>query len=360
MSSSLQGVLQPSFPLHPVLSRTRVFALRLYELLKDLDPLRWHFARKENLRQRVLLLKSQVQELFEDINAHAEAEWERSSPYPLSVLQERLTQIEGMLSALAQMDLNDHLSYFALRTLRKRLQKVYNQLCLLMEASQAPIPHIRPSNLARSSFHFLSAMAILAMIELVPTFSYMFWIALAYFVFCWTVEGLKRMGPQIKEKIMAFFARIAHPHEYDKVNSATWYGTALLLLSLTDPAVGVLAVTILGVADPMAASVGRTWGRIPLPGNRTLEGSLGFVVSGTLAGTLALQLLHPLQSLTDTLVVAAFASLCGAVAELAGNHPDDNLTIPVASAVGALCVFGFMGYATHSFAHLHLWQLLSF
>lgn len=337
MSISVQTAM--SSPTPGVVYNTRAFALKLYDLLRDLDPLRWQSTRKENLRQRVLLLEEQVHNLYQEIEAsHAfevlESESE-ASPYPLSLLQERLSHVQNMLNELSQIDIEHHLSYFALRTLRKRLQKAYNSLCIIMEAYQAPIPHIRPSNLARSSFHFLSAMAILAMIEMVPHFGYMFWIALAYFCFCWATEGVKRLGPEYKARVMAYFSKIAHPHEYDKVNSATWYGTALLLLSLTNPTLGVLAVTILGVADPVAASVGRTWGKIPMPGNRTLEGTLGFVVSGTLSGMLVLGLFHPVGNFWQTLCVAGVAAVFGAVAEFAGNYPDDNLTIPVASAIGA-------------------------
>jgi dolichol kinase len=325
-----------------VVNNTRAFALKLYDLLRDLDPLRWQSTRKENLRQRVLLLEVQVKNIYHEIEAShphdcfdvAVKSADRVQ-YPLSLLQERLFHVQNMLNELSQIDIEHHLSYFALRALRKRLQKAYNSLCIMMEAYQAPIPHIRPSNLVRSSFHFLSAMAILGMIELVPHFGYMFWIALAYFVFCWSVEGIKHLGPKPKARIMAVFSKIAHPHEYDKVNSATWYGTALLVLAMTNPTLGVLSVTILGVADPVAASVGRAWGKIPMPGNRTLEGSVGFVFSGTLAGMLVLSVFHPVGDLLTTFIVAGVASLCGAIAEYAGKYPDDNLTIPVASAVGA-------------------------
>lgn len=345
MSISVQSAM--SSPAPGVVHNTRAFALKLYDLLRDLDPLRWQSTRKENLRQRVLLLEEQVQTLYQEIEAsHAFDDFENLDPeaaYPLSLLQERLKHVQKMLNELSQIDIEHHLSYFALRALRKRLQKAYNSLCVMMEAYKAPIPHIRPSNLARSSFHFLSAMSILAMIELVPHFGYMFWIALAYFAFCWTVEGIKRLSPEHKARVMVYFSKIAHPHEYDKVNSATWYGTALLLLALTNPTLGVLAVTILGVADPVAASVGRTWGKIPMPGNRTLEGTLGFVVSGTLSGMLVLSLLHPVGDLWQTFAVAAVASVCGAVAEFAGNYPDDNLTIPVASAVGAAFTLFLLG-----------------
>jgi dolichol kinase len=213
----------------------------------------------------------------------------------------------------------------------------------MMEACQTPIPHIRPTNLSRSVFHATNATLVLLMIAAVPAFSWMFWIALAYLLFCILMESLKRINPRIKEKVMRFFSAIAHPHEYDKINSATWYGAALLILSLMPVPLGIIAVAVLGFADPAAALVGRRFGRIRLPGNRTLEGSLTFFAIGTIASAVALTLMHPLANLGATLLVSAVASASGALGELAGSYPDDNLTIPVASAAGAFTALSALG-----------------
>lgn len=322
--------------------RTKNFALRLYHLLRDLDPARWNplswnRSRKEALQERIHALESEVFQLYEKMHGlTGELKLEPSdNSFSATALRSTLGHVGKLLSELKGIEIDDHLSYLALYKLRKKLQKAYQELCVAMELLQEPIPHIRPSNLKRSLVHMGCAVAILAMIETVPDFSWMFWIALAYFCFCWLMEGLKRLHPRLKAKVMKFFAPIAHPHEYDKINSATWYGVALLLLSLTNPTVGTIGVTVLGVADPVAAAVGRSIGKIPMPGNRSLEGSLAFLISGTLATTLMLSWLHPLGNLWRTLVVAGTASLFGAVGEYAGKYPDDNLTIPISSALGA-------------------------
>lgn len=322
---------------------TKNFALRLYHLLRDLDPARWGLTRKQALKSRILQLETEVNGLYAKMQDLSDELTEAPVAYPASAWRLNLQQVGSLLNELHALHSDRQMSYLALYGLRKRLQRAYHQLSLMMEAYAAPIPHIRPSNVARSLFHVGSAMGILAMIENVPHFGYMFWIALAYFAFCWSCETLKRVSPAIKARIMRFFALIAHPHEYDKVNSATWYGTALLLLSLTNPVIGTVAVTVLGVADPAAAAIGRKFGRTRLPGNRSLEGSLGFWVTGTLATTLMLSLLHPLGSFGNNLLVATVASLCGALGELAGAYPDDNLTVPAASAAGAALALLMLG-----------------
>jgi len=315
--------------------QTKTFALGLYGLLRDLDPARWHHSRKQALKDKVLNLEAELEELYANVQVQSEL-WSHEAPLKsVTLLQARLSDVSALLSELRTLQLDQHMSYLQLYGLRKRLQKAYQGLFMVMEACRESIPQIRPSNLARSLFHASSALSILLMMALVPSFEWMFWIALPYFAFCWTTEGLKRVHPSVKARVMKFFEKIAHPHEYDKVNSATWYGVALLLLSLTNPVLGIIGVTVLGFADPAAAMVGRKYGRIRLPGNRTLEGSLGFAVVGTISASLALAIMHPIGGLGTTLFVAGTAAVCGALGELLGRWPDDNLTIPLASAAGA-------------------------
>jgi dolichol kinase len=310
---------------------TKSFAIRLFNLLRELDPVRKQTTRKQVLKARIMKLEAEVNGLYSRMQALS-----HELETPSGQMSATLRQVGDLLTELNGIDIDSHLSYLSLYSLRNRLLKAYQRLSVMMEALAMPIPHLRPSNVARSLFHCTSAVAILLMIEFVPAFSWMFWIALAYFIFCWGTEGLKRLGPETKARVMKLFALIAHPHEYDKINSATWYGVALLLMSLMPtPVLGIIAIAILGFADPAAALVGRRYGSIKLPGNRTLEGSIGFFVTGTLAASAALAVFHPIGGLGTTLFVAASASLLGALGELAGKWPDDNLTIPMASAAGA-------------------------
>ncbi|MEZ0372050.1 MAG: diacylglycerol/polyprenol kinase family protein [Candidatus Sericytochromatia bacterium] len=323
---------------------TKTFAIRLYELLRDLDPARWGSVRKQALKSTIFKLEAEVYALYDRMqDLSSELEGLDKKKYPISALRETLYQVGMLLTELKGLQIDSHLSYVSLYALRKRLQKAYQNLSVMMEACQTPIPHIRPTNIARSLFHATNAMFVLLMIAAVPSFSWMFWIALAYMLFCITMEGLKRVNDRLKEKVMRFFSAIAHPHEYDKVNSATWYGAALVILSLLPLPLGIIGVAVLGFADPAAALVGRKFGQIKLPGNRTLEGSLTFFAVGTVASSLALMAIHPLGDLGTTLAVSASASACGAIGELAGSFPDDNLTIPVASAAGAFGALSLLG-----------------
>jgi dolichol kinase len=170
-------------------------------------------------------------------------------------------------------------------------------------------------------------------------------VSLAAAIGGWTMETVRRLSPEANRKLMLFWAPVAHPHEYHGVNSATWYCTALVLLALFAPIrsaeVGVL---VLGLADPAAGLIGRRFGRTRLRANRSLEGSLGFLVVGAVAAAAWLAVMHaaPLSAIA---VIAAVGGLVGALTELGSTRLDDNFTIPVTVALAVSIAQAYVGMA---------------
>ncbi len=191
----------------------------------------------------------------------------------------------------------------------------------------------RPFNVARSVLHVGAAGAALAAVALLPSRGWLVAVPAGVFVYAWSTEAARRLSPRLNERVMRFYAPVAHPSEWHRVNSATWYTTALLALSLfaTVPAM-MTAVAVLGVADPVAGLVGRRWGRVALRANRSLEGSLAFFASGTLTAALVLSLAHA-GTPGGIAAIAVLSGLTGAVAEVLALRLDDNFTIPL--SVGA-------------------------
>ncbi|HNF95711.1 MAG TPA: hypothetical protein PK493_00385, partial [Pseudomonadota bacterium] len=131
-------------------------------------------------------------------------------------------------------------------------------------------------------------------------------------------------------------------HERYRVNSSTWYVTALLILAVATPkAVAALAVVVLGIGDPIAALVGRRFGKTRLRAGRSLEGSLGFVLSASLGSLVVAAMMMP-GGIGRWALIAMVAGFAGAVAEVFSTKLDDNLTIPLAeaAAVTALIATG--------------------
>ncbi|MBL4687586.1 MAG: hypothetical protein JKY37_23525 [Nannocystaceae bacterium] len=181
----------------------------------------------------------------------------------------------------------------------------------------------------------LSAALCLSLVALLPI-SELKWVSGSFAAIGWTFEITRRIWPQWNDRLIWVFSAVAHPRERFVINSTTWYVTALLALSLTeDPILCTVGVAVLGAGDPIAAVVGRRWGRVRLLYSRTLEGSLAFVAMGTVAAWGLLAVLVPEVPLLTGLRLAALGSVAGAAAELASGRVDDNLSIPLAAAAAA-------------------------
>jgi dolichol kinase len=142
----------------------------------------------------------------------------------------------------------------------------------------------------------------------------------------------------MNEKVMKVFAPIAHPYEHHRINSATWYVTAIMLLALTmSPLICAIGLAVLGVGDPAAGYVGRRFGRIKIMHGRTVEGGLGFLGAAIPAALVAAYLFAPTLPFGTLLALAATAALAGAVAEIVSLRVDDNLSVGlVATGAAAL------------------------
>jgi dolichol kinase len=108
-------------------------------------------------------------------------------------------------------------------------------------------------------------------------------------------------------------------------------GLALIAPFFAQPTLALALVTI-GLGDPAAGFVGRRYGRHILVNDRSLEGSLAYVVVAFLAGWAALAIWHP--ALGELAVAsAAVAAVSGAVTELFCRRVDDNFAVPVVVAL---------------------------
>jgi dolichol kinase len=289
----------------------RDLTLQLHGMLSDIDPVRWRDEMAKALRTRL-----------EDVSARM-ANRTRLAPLSLALATElpQLTaEVDGKSRWLA---------------FKKRIQPAYARVAESLRAEEIHVPSLRPTNHARSIFHAATALVALALIELVSKSS-LIALAAGWAAFAWGCEIARRLSPKVNQKLMALFAPVAHQHETKRVNSATWYATALVILAALAPAaVCAVAVMVLGFGDPTAALVGRRFGRVRLLHGRSLEGSLAFVVSGAAVSVLVLRLFHAGISPLHALVAAVAGAFAGAVAELVSLRVDDNFSIPLSAALGA-------------------------
>ena len=324
---------------------SRDVALELHSLLRDLDPSRWRDEMEQAFRSRLVELEAQLSELQINFNERlVELEHRISEQVDLErrEMRRRLEeQLSELLEALREHWPEEDLKGADLRAdweaFRRRMQPAYEELAGSLRAGHMVLPTLRPTNYGRSILHLASAMTSLLLVELVFSANSLIWLAGAACAAGWAMEIGRKRSPRFNDFLMSFMHHVAHPHEWNRVNSSTWYTVALLGLALTRQTwICAIGVVVLGVGDPLAALVGRRWGRIKLVNNRSLEGTTTFILSAGLAGFAALLIFHPEFGRSTSLAIAFAAAVAGGLAELYSHSLDDNLTIPLASASGGI------------------------
>lgn len=253
----------------------------------------------------------------------------------------QIAQAAGQLATLLEGAPSEAVERGAWVAFRQEVQPAYETLVHALSAEDVEVPSLRPTNYARNVLHLLSATTGIVVLELVPSMGWAVAIASCVAALGWSLEVGRRRSAAVNRFCMALFGRTAHPHEAHRINSATWFSSALVLLALTGATVPcVIALAVLGVGDPLAAIVGRRFGRVPLVHGRTLEGTLAFAVAGGVAAAALVAILHPELAVHRALFAAAAAAACGAVAELLCRKVDDNLAIPLAAFAGAFLALG--------------------
>lgn len=205
-------------------------------------------------------------------------------------------------------------------------------LALTQSQQQGTAPAHRPLNIARTVFHVSAGALALIILRLVPSREWLIAAASVFATFCWTCEILRRRSTAANERLMRFFRPIAHANEWREVNSATWYATALFIMSIVVPFhAGEVGVIVLAIADPMAGFVGRRFGKRRLASGRSLEGALAFAVTGFVVSFAWMTIFGTYGQ--SRFLLAAVAGIIGAAVELLVSRVDDNLAIPLGTSL---------------------------
>jgi dolichol kinase len=292
----------------------RDIALRLHDVLSEIDGAAWRAESAARLTPKLHELRASLEQKPD----HA-----------------ALAQTLG--NAIPSLD--DRSSTWL--AFKQKMQPHYINLAKRLRDASIHVPSVRPTNYARTLMHLVSAVVAVVVVEFSPSPVVALAIAAAWASLVWFFEITRRLDPRVNVSLMKFFGKVAHVHEAQRVNSATWYATALVILALTQSKIlCITGIAALGIGDPTAATIGRRWGRIKLFHGRSLEGTVAFFLSATVAAWALLVCFHPTVGFGVSLVMAASSGLVGATAELFSVRVDDNFSIPLCSgaAVGAVAL----------------------
>lgn len=310
----------------------------LSQLILDLDPARTTWA---NFAARapdpIEELSAQMHRLRTEIAAR------RHSEEPSSATLKLDAALEQAALTLAELRhaLEDKVDAAQWRNFYARLGSSYEEMRRLVDALPQPVPagataRISRMNFTRAGFHVGSGIfsALLYHFFLTRPQGILL-ISVLVFGFL-SMEVARRRWPSFNDLLMAspLIKSIARPHEYVRINSSTYFGIGLLLATITCPKVAVeLGCVVLAIGDPVASTLGRRFGSLKLYRDKSWVGFVAFFVSGGLSCLAYLTLLHP--DMANPARIALVAASAGAVAELLTTRLDDNLTIPLTTALAA-------------------------
>jgi dolichol kinase len=312
-------------------------------LLEEIDPARWRDEVEIAATARANAIAERVRTMLHEGAAAGDS--------GAAQLRERLGQLGAAIDrAFEAMPSRESLALsMAERRARwaafqREVQPEYEALAASLRSMTLTGPRpLRPTNYTRNVFHVSCGVSVVALVELLPSRAWLIGLPLAVGLWAWSAEVSRRVWPSVNERLMKLFGNVAHAHERHRINSSTWFVTALFLLGLAFPRYATaVGVAVLGLADPAAALVGRRFGRTKLRAGRSLQGSLAFVAVGAVASLAVLALRHHGSPGAFALTALA-AAVTGALAELYTERLDDNFTIPLASASAALAVGTLLG-----------------
>lgn len=313
-------------------AQSRDAALELHRLLRDMDPSR------TGRRWDAESLMARAGELAADFRALLSSEDTSGDAVATHV-----DQLATMLSAAPELAGGSSRSAWS--RYRKELLAAYEELGRALRGASVDVPSVRPTNYTRSIVHAGMAIVCVLLIEEVLTPTQRWVVPLIASISFWAMEAWRHTSDTGRRVLLWVFGPIAHPHERHRINSGTYFGTALAILGLCfAPMISAAAIMILGLADPAAGLAGRKWGRIKLINQRSLIGTVTFVVVGTLAALMVLTLWHADLTWGNRFAIAGLAALFGGLGELFSNRViDDNLAVPVSAAAGGWIALQLLG-----------------
>ena len=197
---------------------------------------------------------------------------------------------------------------------------------------------LKPRNYARNFFHFANSAWAIAMYQYTGDRDFMLGVAGFFLFVAVSIEVSRKCSTRLNTWFCeGLFGSVARPHEHHSITAATWYALAMVIGVYFFPQHAVEAgALVLGIGDPIASIVGKTWGKTKVWGEKSLEGSAGFFAIAFVALVFYFSVIAGGYSVLMVLVAAAVTALAGTLTELFSGRIEDNFSIPLAAGAVAM------------------------
>jgi dolichol kinase len=190
--------------------------------------------------------------------------------------------------------------------------------------------HIIPTNYYRNAFHIGNALFIAGLYHYVVAEETALIILTLASIACISAEIYRRYSESFNDFLVyKVFKMVARPQEKYRVNSATYYISALTCMAwLTPKAAFINSLLILGISDPMANIFGKKFGKTKIYKQKSLQGCIAFFISAFTITIAANSLvLSPEFGIFKLISFSLILGIAGTIIELFSERLDDNLTI---------------------------------
>ncbi len=215
-----------------------------------------------------------------------------------------------------------------------------------MEQKHSPKATRSSFQLPRRLFHLSMGMVCGTLYHLFLNHQQAVYILGTSLCILYIIEQLRINYPEhssIFSKISKYFLRA---EEQLKESASIPFVMGVLLTLLTFPKiVSLVAIYTLALGDPLSAIIGIKFGKHKIAGNKSLEGSAAFFIASF---TVILTVFYGLYGLEGSYIalMALIVSLIITGFELIPIRIDDNLTIPLFTAVTLWVTCTLMGIST--------------
>ncbi len=195
---------------------------------------------------------------------------------------------------------------------------------------------------ARKIWHIVTVFSMFMIYQLAP-YSVSLTILLVSCAIMIPFDFLRLRYTKLNDIALIFMGPLMRKSEIQSTAGTTYLltGVAVIVLFFPKPIVG-LSLLFLAFADPLASYAGIRYGKDKLIGNKSIQ---GFMMAFAVCFLLTFLFLAGYDLLLSRRLIIAI--LCGVVGALAELIPvaklDDNLTMPIMSAVGTWAVFQLFG-----------------
>jgi len=194
--------------------------------------------------------------------------------------------------------------------------------------------HLKETNYFRNLWHMSMGLIGVLLYEFVLTRGQAMTILLSIFTVFASLEISRRFSSTWNDFLVdKVFGIIARPNERFRINSATYYLSAMTLMTALAPKEAVEAgLLILAFGDPAALLAGKRWGRTKLWREKTLVGTSAFFFVSGFVCLVFFGLAKPEMAMFKIISLAVIVSAAGAITELFSQRINDNFTIMVVCA----------------------------